>query len=1086
MANLAGFEQLINQLMSDDNNVRGEAEKLYTNLKQTPDTLVIALLQIIRSALGDRLREMCVVLLRPLLVREPWETLSAQSKSTVSSELLIGLEQEKSVEIRHKLCSAISELACHAAPKGEWPALLPFMFKCTKSESEDHRESALIVFGDLARDMGDQFKPHFNVLKDILTAGLTDNSFKVRIAALQATANFLQVLPEPNERAVFQQLTPLMLETVNTALNAKKEEEAQSALELFIELAEAEPSFFRSSINQVVDNMIHISSAPNLEDSTRHLAIEVLLTLVDSRPGMMRKIPTFISRLLHVIVTMLLTIEDQPVEEWNSVVEEDETDITDYEVAEEALDRLAIELGGKALVPELFPSIIPSLLNNPDWRHRHGGLMAISLVGEGCSKFLVPHLSNVIGLVLPKFTDPHPRVRWAACNCAGQMAADFAPGFQKQFHSSVLPALALLMDDVNNPRVQSHAASALINFCEDCEVEILEPYLDGLLAKLALLLQGGKVIVQEQAITAIAAIADCTSEKFAKYYSNFIPYLKTVLVNANNKEYRKLRGKAMECISLIGVAVGKETFFNDAKEVMNIMVQTQAGKLEPDDPQITFMQQAWARICKCLGTDFVQFLPCVMPSLLASANAKTDLKIIDADEDVSGNEGWDFVTVGEKQVGINTTTLEEKSTACHMLYCYASELKEGFFPYVDAVANIIAPLLKFFYHDGVRTAAVSCVPALLVASSNYLKQSAGPGADPMYTRKLFNFMFPSLLEGIGQEMDLDILYTMVAALVEAMDIVGENVLDQSQMALAKDTVKTYLEDYAERMQEQAEKKKAPDVDDEEEDKLNEEVEKDEECLSQIADLIGRMAKYQKSAFLPHFEELFPVVVSLLQPDRKASERQVALCILDDVIEFTGKDASRYFESFLQAAISYITDEDPGVRQAAVYGIGVFAAVGAERFAPFVPDVLQRLNAVVSAPNAREPENINPTENAISAVGRICESQAGVVNLALVLPVWLSYLPVSEDKTEAIIIYNCLCSFVEKASVQLLGNNYEHLPKLFNVFGEALGSDMVNEELTKRIVVILKQMQSQLPREVLQNAWVSLSPQLQTKIQQASV
>ena len=131
------------------------------------------------------------------------------------------------------------------------------------------------------------------------------------------------------------------------------------------------------------------------------------------------------------------------------------------------------------------------------------------------------------------------------------------------------------MDDAGNPRVQSHAAAALINFCENCDADILDPYLDGLLAKLAVLLQGGKIIVQEQAITAIAAIADCASEKFAKYYDNFIPYLKSILINANNKEYRKLRGKAMECISLIGGAVGKEKFFNDAKEVMNIMMQTQ-------------------------------------------------------------------------------------------------------------------------------------------------------------------------------------------------------------------------------------------------------------------------------------------------------------------------------------------------------------------------------------------------------------------------------------------------------------------------------------------------------------------------------
>lgn len=41
------------------------------------------------------------------------------------------------------------------------------------------------------------------------------------------------------------------------------------------------------------------------------------------------------------------------------------------------------------------------------------------------------------------------------------------------------------------------------------------------------------------------------------------------------------------------------------------------------------MQQACVRICKCLGSDFVPFLPYVMPPLLTSASAKTDLTIVD-------------------------------------------------------------------------------------------------------------------------------------------------------------------------------------------------------------------------------------------------------------------------------------------------------------------------------------------------------------------------------------------------------------------------------------------------------------------------
>lgn len=47
-----------------------------------------------------------------------------------------------------------------------------------------------------------------------------------------------------------------------------------------------------------------------------------------------------------------------------------------------------------------------------------------------------------------------------------------------------------------------------------------------------------------------------------------MPYLKAILVNATDKSNRMLRAKSMECISLVGMAVGKEKFRDDAKQVI--------------------------------------------------------------------------------------------------------------------------------------------------------------------------------------------------------------------------------------------------------------------------------------------------------------------------------------------------------------------------------------------------------------------------------------------------------------------------------------------------------------------------------------
>lgn len=48
-----------------------------------------------------------------------------------------------------------------------------------------------------------------------------------------------------------------------------------------------------------------------------------------------------------------------------------------------------------------------------------------------------------------------------------------------------------------------------------------------------------------------------------------------------------------------------------------------------------------------------------------------------------------------------------------MLVCYARELKDAFSDYTEEVVKLMVPLLKFYFHDGVRTAAVEALPYLL-------------------------------------------------------------------------------------------------------------------------------------------------------------------------------------------------------------------------------------------------------------------------------------------------------------------------------------------------------------------------------------
>ena len=62
----------------------------------------------------------------------------------------------------------------------------------------------------------------------------------------------------------------------------------------------------------------------------------------------------------------------------------------------------------------------------------------------------------------------------------------------------------------------------------------------------------------------------------------------------------------------------------------------------------------------------------------------------------------------QQHFGIKTAGLEEKATACQMLVCYARELKEGFASYTEEVVNIMVPMLKFYFHDGILFTGRHC------------------------------------------------------------------------------------------------------------------------------------------------------------------------------------------------------------------------------------------------------------------------------------------------------------------------------------------------------------------------------------------
>ena len=116
---------------------------------------------------------------------------------------------------------------------------------------------------------------------------------------------------------------------------------------------------------------------------------------------------------------------------------------------------------------------------------------------------------------------------------------------------------------------------------------------------------------------------------------------------------------------------------------------------------------------------------------------------------------------------------------------------------------------------------------------------------------------------------------------------------------------------------------------------------------------------------------------------------------------------------MKRLIEQIVDESPEVRQAASYGVGLMAMNGGAQYAQACASCIPMLIQVINDRESRSVENIQATENAISAVTKILKFNSSTISVDQILPTWFSWFPVYDDTEETPYSYGYLCDFVEK-------------------------------------------------------------------------
>eukprot|EP01128_Nolandella_sp_AFSM9_P008531 TRINITY_DN5238_c0_g1_i1.p1 TRINITY_DN5238_c0_g1~~TRINITY_DN5238_c0_g1_i1.p1 ORF type:complete len:1167 (+),score=310.57 TRINITY_DN5238_c0_g1_i1:174-3503(+) len=1094
----AQFEELLHQMLSEDNKVRKRAEHQFaTSIRTQRPQILQALLSFARQHKDSSLRSACIVIFQNRL-REGGKFLFAelpkQVQDSFKAELLNGVEQETNSGIALLFENVICDVAHHFYTEntGTWDEILPFVMKLLASQNSQHRSSGYRLLAELSVHMLKVFTPeNFNGVMDLLQRGLQDKSdAKVRVHALLCVVNFTIVFQDQVYRQQLRRLVPLMLETIIAALNSGTDQATSDAvkiLKLFIELAETDPGFFKLSINDVANAMLKLATEKTLDNSIRQLSMEFLVSLSLCKASLMRSVPEFSQRYVNACLEMLTDLDTDSLEEWNQkgrVVGDDDTDIEihNHAIAIEDLDRITQALGGDNIVPHLF-NYVPALLENREhWQARYAGVMALqSVMNERSIIFLSPALDKLLGLVLPSLEDSHPRVRFAALVAIQTMSGIFKPRLQRHYHQTIIPALIKNLGDLANQRVVAECCIAVIDYCEEVEQVTLEFYLQPLVEALLKLIQTPSRHVQSSAVTALASICGAAGAAFDQFYSSVTPIVMQIIRDATDPSVRMFRCKAIECIAIIFVSVSKQLIGKDVAPLMDIIIPLQGMEMQDDDPTREFVVQALARISHALGKDFTPYLQHVMPNVLKTAhhNPPTERPSTDMDEEDLLEAGYSQV-FGEDNLFVNTALLQDKYSACSMLFCYAAELESGFFPYVEQSSKILVPLLEYQHHDGVVLSAYSALPRFLNCVQKYQQETN----NNVNVNELFWYMFPAVLKAIdAQKEQHELAASALVCVHESLAVMGPNTLNDSQVKVVLEMLVTLIMEVTKVRKSQVEAVNA-DGEMEESVYVHDEIAKTlSAVLHEVGEVFGVIVREHPNQFYANFQHIQKLVFDLLHSDHPL-DRQVAVCLFDDLVENTKEKTHSFVNDFIPVLLRDCDGDVPTLRQACVYGLGVCAAFGPKDLDEKIPEIVGKLTALIGKQGSRDGLNCYPTENAIAAFGKILKHRYHVIQSSFpqMVEAYVNWLPCEEDKIEARVAHDMLLEFLSNSPGVVFGENLKNVPKLLQVFGRVMDTELINPTAKNQIIQLLVKMQAEMPGNVMQQAFASLPPENQTKLQ----
>ena len=662
------------------------------------------------------------------------------------------------------------------------------------------------------------------------------------------------------------------------------------------------------------------------------------------------------------------------------------------------------------------------------------------------------HRADVINTVMSFVNDASYRVRGACFYAMAQYFSMHGMNISAEQVGQILPVILEAMSKIVNPppRVRRYAILALGTLIDKAPASAVEKQAGVILKSVCQCLHDGPPFIQEIAINVIISLSETArGPAMVEYYDSIVPVVKEMMAQAFSNKDEILWAQGVECCAMIGESAGKEKFYKDAIEMMTFLSSVQTDTFGGNEAEVKkYLLKAWIRIARCLGAEFVPFLPIIMSHLLDAITQDITANDIENPEDADDRSDIEMIESDKGWVAVRTAAVEEQASACQLVVLVSERLQEHFYPYVQEAVSTMAALLDS-PHEDVRSYCMVAMPEFLRATAKATMPDRGP------TLQLSEFVFERVLNAVTTESIDELIMTGLQSVKNCIrycciDWTATGIqnsadctsgggymgsyeppaptpatsiahFNESQMKAVSDMCSIVIRDCLQKramMRAEAQLTGGADENDAEDENML--LAASMEMQYNVAEVLGELFRTHGPLYFDLFMQHWHHVIETMTANHCLKEdRQFAFFVISDVIEFGingDQRAADYFSSVIPLLCETVGKVvEPGLRQTCAYVLGVAAEHFPGQFTPYAVTALMSLAASVSRGEV-PPEEMRglATDNAVASIGVILEKMESVglaLDYSSMWSQWVNYLPLQHDTEEGNKVLKQLCRLV---------------------------------------------------------------------------